>query len=141
MNLSFLAHASFRDPYAAQVIGVTRDLFEVVSVVNALEDWSYFKNEERRAWRKALDRLALVRDEAEKLDEYLERAGHGGWMHALVRGDVGSFNAAQVLDDLPEGLRTNQRVLDYILWLFSAGPLACLIDDAARGALRAALGR
>lgn len=139
VNLGFMAGESFKADFAQQTIGITKDIFFIVSCVNVFEGWRFFDNKQLRLWRKNIDRLDLIRSEAGQLSEFLTKGHQGGWCQDLIRGDLDAFKKLNLNNEMPDALKHNKHAKQYILEQFIVNGSTSLLKEDAQEALSTAL--
>jgi len=115
VNLGRMSGQSFHGQYADDVIGLTKDIFHIVYIVNFFEGWEFFDNKQRRLWRINIDKLGLIAKESEQLSKVFEDKSFQAWRSAFYIGERPKFNASDplILGFLPEGLRNNNAAKQY----------------------------
>ena len=115
VNLGYISNGNFQGQFAKHVIGLTKDIFYIVCIVNSFEGWKYFGNKQRRKWSRNIDKLELVKKESEQLSKTLGDEDFRAWRSEFYRYDYAKLKNPdpQVLGLLPEELRNNIAAKQY----------------------------
>lgn len=136
VNFGFVSGASFTGEYSKNIIGIAKDILFIVSCVNTFEGWRLFENKDRRIWRKNIDRLTSVQEEAEALKEYLKNST---WLTVLMGNKLDVFEKVDILNDLPSNLRNNENAKHYIYECYTMGSFSSILSDEEKKALASSL--
>lgn len=139
LNVGFTSGDSFSGEYSKTIIALSKDIFFIVTSVNAFKGWCFFDNKTKRLWRKNIDRLDTVSREANQISEYFSDRNRGDWLNALLRNDLVAFNEINILEEMPENLRNNNNAKNYIFEAYTKRNKLITNDDHL-DALKNALG-
>lgn len=141
LNLGYMAGDSFKGKYANYIIDVSKDIFFIVSSVNAFEGWRFFDNKSIRIWRKNIDRLENVRKECDYISEFFSNATKDQWISTLKRRDYMTFKTYNLQDVMPAAIINNKQAKEYIFESYTDKKwMGIITEDKAVNLLKEKLG-
>lgn len=123
LNIGYMGGAKFEGKYSEYIIDLSKDIFFIVTSVNAFEGWRFFDNKSKRTWRKNIDRLENITKECEQINVFFEKARKAQWINTLIRNDYSTFKKFNLQDVMPAEIINNKNAKEYILeaWTGKSG--------------------
>lgn len=118
INLAFMAGHMFTGEKATLYIGLAKDIFHIVSIVNDMGKPFFTDSEERHRWRRSLYRLEKVKKESEQLIDYIESDKVGEWRALLTKKDFDTFRNFNVLEGLEPNFASRDDVKRFLFHSF-----------------------